>query len=102
MTIAYLHPFTLAQREGSNRQTNDDYKRVILQRGRFRVVICRERRQWLFQRRRPNVRAGATAWDTLGYCITRKGLIRLSRQHMGTSWHDLFAFPDHFKSEDWA
>lgn len=102
MMHSSLQSFRITRGDSSSQETADDYRRVLLKRGRFRVAICRDQGQWLFQRRRLNVRAGATAWDTLGYCISRKALIRLSRQFMGTSWHDLFAFPDRFNWEDWT
>ena len=66
---------------GSNRETADDYLRVIHQLGELRVAECRDGIQWLFQRRRPGFKGVGTAWDTLGYCVTRKALVRLWTAH---------------------
>lgn len=101
MNMAITKPLTQA-RDLSRRETGDEYVKVLFRRGRFRVVICRDGIQWLFQRRRTHVRPGGTAWDTLGYCTSRKALMRLSRSNFGKSWPELSSLPERFKQGDWS
>lgn len=82
-----------------HRETADGYRGVILDLGRYRVAICRDGLQWLYQRRRPGAAGGGTAWDTLGYCVTRAALIRLSRSHSGAEAPEIAALPARFKRE---
>lgn len=88
-----------ATKAPTHRETADEYANVILRRGRYRVAACRDQLQWLFQRRRRHIKPGATAWDTLGYCVTRAALIRLTRQHIGLTWPGVMALPERFKRE---
>jgi len=62
---------------GSNRETAENYARVIHRLGEWRVAECRDGIQWLLQRRRPGFTGVGTAWDTIHYCVTRKALFRL-------------------------
>lgn len=62
-------------------ETADDYSRVVFQDGLIRVVECQDGIQWLLQRRRPGKTGGGTAWDTIGYCVSRKAIVRLTRPH---------------------
>jgi hypothetical protein len=61
------------------------------------VAVCRDGIQWLFQRQRPSKSAGGAAWDTLGYCATRKGLMRLHRAHIGPHHREVAALPEHIE-----
>ena len=72
-----------------HRETADDYSKVLLRMGRFRVADCRDGIQWLYQRQRHRFSSGGTAWDTLGYCTTRKALIHLHRQHTGSEGKEI-------------
>lgn len=60
-----------------HRETADDYVRVVLRFGEWRVSECRDGIQWLLQRRRPGFSGVGTAWDTVSYCVTRNALNRL-------------------------
>jgi hypothetical protein len=82
-----------------HRETADGYRGVILDLGRYRVAICRDGLQWLFQRRRPGFAGVGPAWDSIGYCTTRKALIRLQRSHMGADAPALLDLPERFKRE---
>lgn len=77
------------------RETSDAYRSEMFRFGRFRVAVCRDGLQWLYQRRRPGFAGVGTAWDTLGYCATRTALIRLHRSHTGTDGPELYALPEH-------
>ena len=56
-----------------HRETAETYGGELFRLGRYRVAVCRDGIQWLFQRQRPSKSAGGAAWDTLGYCATRAG-----------------------------
>lgn len=81
-----------------HRETRDDYLRVCWIKGDYRIAECRLGLQWLFQRRRTRKSAGGAAWDTLGYCLTRNGLIRLHRAEFGPYDGELLQFPATFRS----
>ncbi len=49
----------------------------------YRVSVCRDGAQWLFQRQRDRFQAGGAVWDTLGCYVSKFGLIRLVRVHIG-------------------
>ena len=82
-----------------HRETADGYRGVILDLGRYRVAVCRDGLQWLYQRRRPGFAGVGTAWDTLGYCLTRESVIRLHRSHTGGDAPALLNLPDRFRQE---
>ena|SRR6056297_3269569 len=82
------------------RETANGYRGVIFDLGQYRVAVCRDDLQWLFQRRRPGFASAEKAWDTLGHCVTRKALIRLQRSHMGADAPALLTLPERFKPED--
>jgi hypothetical protein len=89
----------LVQKTG-HRETADDYRGEVWREGRFRVCECRDGIQWLFQRQRPGFPGGGAAWDTLGYCRSRKGLMRLHRAHIGGEAAAFAAFPETFMRRD--
>lgn len=82
-----------------HRETANGYRGVIFDLGQYRVAVCREGLQWLFQRRRPGFADARKAWDTLGHCVTRNALIRLWRSHMGAEAPALLTLPERFKPE---
>jgi hypothetical protein len=77
-----------------HRETADAYAGELFRLGRYRVAVCRDGIQWLFQRQRPAKSGGGAAWDTLGYCATRKGLMRLHRAHIGPDAPEIAALPE--------
>jgi len=89
-----------AMPDTDHRETADSYRGVILTLGKYRVAVCRDDLQWLFQRRRPAFAGVGPAWDSFGYCVTRKALIRLQRSHMGADAPALLTLPERFKPED--
>lgn len=78
---------------GDHRETAETYAGELFRLGRYRVAVCRDGIQWLFQRQRPTKSAGGAVWDTLGYCVTRKGLMRLHRAHVGPDALEIEASP---------
>jgi len=78
----------------SQRETAENYSGELVRKKKFRVAICRDGIQWLFQRQRLRFANGGAAWDTLGYCTTKNALIRLLRSHMGADAPDLSTFPE--------
>ena len=83
-----------------HRETADDYRGVVWRKGRHRIAECRDGIQRLFQRQRPGFPGVGAAWDTLGYCTTRNGLVRLHRAHIGGEAAAIAAFPETFRRRD--
>lgn len=80
------------------RETSDTYYREVFRQGRYRVAVCRDGLQWLFQRKRLECAAGGAAWDTLGYCVTRSALMRLHQAHIGGDAPDIATLPLHIRA----
>ncbi len=80
-----------------HRETAETYRDELFRHGIYRVAVCRDGIQWLFQRQRPQFPAGGAAWDTLGYCVSKSGLTRLVRAHIGCDIPELDALPEHFQ-----
>ena len=78
-------------------ETAENYSSEIFRHGIYRVAVCRDGIQWLFQRQRPQFPAGGAAWDTLEYCVSRSGLTRLVRAHLGCDIPELVDLPAHFQ-----
>lgn len=79
-----------------HRETADGYAGELFRHDGYRVSICRDGMQWLYQRQRRGFPAGGAPWDTLGYCRTRAGLMRLHRVHTGGDSTDIAALPADF------
>ncbi|NOD90989.1 MULTISPECIES: hypothetical protein [unclassified Ruegeria] len=80
-----------------HRETAETYSGELFRHGIYRVAVCRDGIQWLFQRQRPQFPTGGAAWDTLGYCVSKSGLTRFVRAHIGCDDPDLDALPAHFQ-----
>ncbi len=80
-----------------HRETAENYSGEVFRHGVYRVAVCRDDIQWLFQRQRPQFPAGGAAWDTLGYCVCKSGLTRFVRAHIGCDIPELDALPEHFQ-----
>lgn len=80
-----------------HRETAENYIGELFRHGIYRVAVCRDGIQWLFQRQRPQFPAGGAAWDTLGYCVSKSGITRLVRAHFGCEIPELDALPEHFQ-----
>ncbi|CUK17356.1 hypothetical protein RUE5091_04108 [Ruegeria denitrificans] len=80
-----------------HRETAENYSGELFRHGVYRVAVCRDGIQWLFQRQRPQFPAGGAAWDTLGYCVSKSGLNWLVRAYIGCDIPELDALPKHFR-----
>ncbi len=80
-----------------HRETAENYSGELLRHGVYRIAVCRDGVQWLFQRQSPQFPAGGAAWDTLGYCVSKSGLTRLVRAHIGCDVPKSDAIPEHFQ-----
>ncbi|MBE9477449.1 MAG: hypothetical protein IME92_09885 [Proteobacteria bacterium] len=94
---------TIATRQSrAHCETANAYNRVILRRGRYRVAACRDGLQWLFQQRVTTKPCAGAGWRSVGYCTTRKALVRLQHRFVGVSWPELETLPERFKWEGQA
>ncbi len=79
------------------RESSDNYRGELIRDGLYRVAVCRDGIQWLFQRQRPGKAGVGGAWDTLGYCRRRETLARLWRERAGQEAAAILAFlPERF------
>lgn len=65
------------------RETSNDYSKVILRDGRFRVAECKDDIQWIVQRQRGCDGRAEPRWSTIAYCLNRNKLIELWRALTG-------------------
>ncbi len=95
-------PDTGPRSRNDHRETDENYKGELFRNGIFRVSVCRDGIQWLFQRQRPQFPPGGAAWDTLGYCVSKSGLTRLVRAQLSGEAAEFEAlledFPMRFRS----
>ncbi|MGY2905689.1 hypothetical protein [Bradyrhizobium sp. URHC0002] len=69
----------------SSRETADGYSGVVAQLNPdWRVVACRDRGQWILQRRGSPEKPRGDDWRGRGYCRTKEHLIRCAREYSGT------------------
>ena len=69
---AATHPLRAV---GSHHETSDDYGVIITQLcRRHRVIVCKDRIQWIVQRRKTG--GAERPWRALGYHLTKDALIR--------------------------
>ncbi len=60
----------------NHRESSDTYRGAIYRLGHWRVAVCRDGIQFLFQRQRPGKSGVGGAWDSLAFCVTRAALLR--------------------------
>ncbi|MDA8587067.1 hypothetical protein N9L47_12540 [Rhodobacteraceae bacterium] len=77
----------------------DDYQGELMRFGRYRVAVCRDGLQWLYQRARGHRACGAARWDAIGYCTTRTALLRLHHRFCGSAAPEIARLPEHFQRE---
>lgn len=69
--------------EGYFQETSDDYGRIIARlNNNWRVIACKDARQWILQRKDAQ-RSGRARWKATGYFLTKNALIRASRTFCG-------------------
>ena len=91
----------------SHRETDDDYDRVIIRFGEWRVIEDADAIQWIVQRREAK---GRRRWLSEKYCTSRDGLIRRCGPGLGNvdagnhgqsgfpGWEALRGLPDRFRA----
>jgi len=77
------------------RESAETYRGELFRLGRYRVAICRDGIQWLYQKQRLQVSTVGGAWNTLGYCVSRNALARLQRAYNGAEAPEISALPFH-------
>ncbi len=81
-----------------HKESSDNYRRIITQDGKWRVIVCKYGIQWILQRRRKSANNTAgVRWDGVSYCVTQKVLDRLWRHKTGCSAKEIDALPDNFR-----
>lgn len=80
-------------------ETADDYAKVLAHLcAGWRVIVCKDDLQWTVQRRKKG--GGKWPWRAVGYCRTRKALIRLAAANCGrndpAALAALAALPENF------
>lgn len=83
----------------STHETADGYSRIVAQLGDGgRVIVCKDNIQWILQRRKNG--GGEWPWRAVGYCRTRKALMRLAATSCGpidpVALAALAALPENF------
>lgn len=70
------------KRATADHETADAYSRIVARLcDGWRVIVCKDDLQWILQRRK---KGGAERpWRAVGYCRTRKALIRLCAASCG-------------------
>lgn len=81
----------------SNRETSDEYSRVIFRHGKYRVAECSDSIQWFIQRLVSAGRRGPE-WRSLSFCTSRDGLKLDWQRHAGIDAPELAVLPEHFAS----
>lgn len=84
---------------GSRHECADDYQGELMRFGRYRVAVCRDGMQWLYQRVRGRSACGAAQWQSVGYCTTRNGLMRVHNRFCGSDAPEIARLPAHFPRE---
>lgn len=84
-TIVARKGAMLAAREPTdNREESDNYQAIVTRlNDEWRVIACRARIQWIYQRRAGAQRAGATRWLSIGFHRHRDTLITAVRARCG-------------------
>ena len=80
-----------------HKETADDYRGEILRLGWYRIAVCRDGLQCLFQRQRGLIAGGGALFDKPDHCRTRKGLEMLHRAHIRPETDILAGLPDRIK-----
>ncbi len=69
----------IARGPARHHESADEYSGIVARlSAKHRVIICKDRIQWILQRR-DGERHGRARWAGVGYFLTRKALLRASR-----------------------
>ncbi|WP_108819189.1 hypothetical protein [Pseudovibrio sp. Alg231-02] len=58
----------------SKQESHADYAGIVVQQGRWRVIVCRDGIQWIIQK--GDLTRDGWRWTGKSYCRTRKALLR--------------------------
>lgn len=86
-------PLHLPPAKRDHRETRENYARVVVRNGRYRVAVCEDGTQWLLQRQPGHFPPGGAAGDTIAYCRTRRAIVRLYRALIGMDAAELAGLP---------
>lgn len=93
-----IGPAVLNRPNHSHRERDDTYRDVILERGDWRVIRCKDRIQWIVQKRAPGC-LRSDGWRGISFHLHRETLIRDWRKSSGLDGIELLAVPEVFKRE---
>lgn len=82
----------------SHRERDDTYRDVILERGNWRVIRCKDGIQWIVQKRAPGC-LRSDGWRGVSFHLHRNSLIREWRKCSGWEGHELLVLPEVFRRE---
>ncbi len=86
-----------------HKESSDNYHRIIVQDGKWRIIVCKDHIQWILQRRRKSAHnTAAVRWDGVSYCVTQKALDRLWREKTGCPAPEIDALPANFRRDDYT
>lgn len=82
----------------NHRESADDYRGEVFRAAGWRVVICRDRIQWIIQKRTRAGGADGGRWEAQHYLTTRESVLRLWRAATGLDGVELMVLlPERFK-----
>jgi hypothetical protein len=84
---------------GSPYESADNYRGELFRMGRYRVAVCTDNIQWLYQRVRGYRACGAARWETVGYCTERKAVLRVHHRFCGMEAPEIALLPARFAWE---
>lgn len=84
---------------GSSHECADNYKGELFRMGRYRVAVCRDGVQWLYQRVCGRRACGAPRWQSVGYCTTRNALLRVHHTFCNSDAPEIARLPARFPRE---
>ncbi len=79
-----------------HRETADAYRGELFRLGVYRVAVCADGKQWLYQRQNPGNAVAGARWRTLGYCRTHAAPMRLHARHLQPPAPEIASLPERF------
>ncbi len=77
----------------SHRERDDTYRDVMLERGCWRLIRCKDGIQWIIQNRAPGC-LRSNGWRGISFHLHRESLIRDWRRLSGWDGLELMALPE--------
>jgi hypothetical protein len=91
-------PAVLDRPNHSHRERDDAYCDVILERGNWRVIRCKDGIQWIVQKRAPGS-SRSDSWRGVSFHLHRDSLVREWRKVSGWDGLELMVLPQVFKRQ---